>query len=52
MIIDFMAQKLIINFDQYTKIVEKLAIEINNNYKPTVLVGIIERSSSYIGYSF
>ena len=41
MIIDFMAQKLIINFDQYTKIVEKLAIEIHNNYKPTVLVGIM-----------
>ena len=41
MIIDFMAEKLIINFDQYTKIVEKLAIEIHNNYKPTVLVGIM-----------
>ena len=37
----FMAEKLIITFDQYTKIVEKLAIEIHNNYKPTVLVGIM-----------
>ena len=37
----FMADKLIITFDQYTKIVEKLAIEIHNNYKPTVLVGIM-----------
>ena len=36
-----MAEKLIINFDEYTKIVEKLAIEIHNNYKPTVLVGIM-----------
>ena len=36
-----MAEKLIITFDQYTKIVEKLAIEIHNNYKPTVLVGIM-----------
>ncbi len=36
-----MADKLIINFDEYTKIVEKLAIEIHNNYKPTVLVGIM-----------
>jgi len=36
-----MADKLIITFDEYTKIVEKLAIEINNNYKPTVLVGIM-----------
>ena len=41
MIINFMAEKLIINFDEYTKIVEKLAIEIHNNYKPTVLVGIM-----------
>ena len=36
-----MADKLIITFDQYTKIVEKLAIEIYSSYKPTVLVGIM-----------
>ena len=36
-----MSEKLIINFEEYTKIVEKLAIEIHNNYKPTVLVGIM-----------
>ena len=36
-----MADKLIITFEQYTKIVEKLAIEIHNSYKPTVLVGIM-----------
>ena len=36
-----MAEKLIINFDEYTKIVEKLAIQIHSNYKPTVLVGIM-----------
>ena len=41
MIKNFMADKLIITFKQYTKIVEKLAIEIHNNYKPTVLVGIM-----------
>jgi len=41
MIINFMAEKLIITFNDYTKIVEKLAIEINNNYKPSVLVGIM-----------
>ena len=41
MIKNFMAEKLIITFDQYTKIVEKLAIQIHNNYKPTVLVGIM-----------
>ena len=52
MIKNFMADKLIITFDQYTKIVEKLAIEIYNNYKPTVLVGIMRGSSSHIRYSF
>jgi hypoxanthine phosphoribosyltransferase len=36
-----MADKLIITFDEYKKIVEKLAIVIHNNYKPTVLVGIM-----------
>ena len=36
-----MSEKLIIRFEEYTKIVEKLAIEIHNNYKPTVLVGIM-----------
>ena len=36
-----MTDKLIITFDEYTKIVEKLAIEIHNSYKPTVLVGIM-----------
>ena len=36
-----MADKLIITFDEYTKIVEKLAIEIHKTYKPTVLVGIM-----------
>ena len=41
MIIKFMAEKLIINFEQYTKIVEKLAVQIHQNYKPTVLVGIM-----------
>ena len=36
-----MADKLIITFDQYTKIVEKLAVQIHKNYQPTVLVGIM-----------
>ena len=36
-----MADKLIISFEQYIKIVEKLAVEIHKNYKPTVLVGIM-----------
>ena len=37
MIINFMAEKLIISFDEYTQIVEKLAIQIHEKYKPTVL---------------
>ena len=41
MIVKFMADKLIITFDEYNKIVEKLAIEIHKEYKPTVLVGIM-----------
>ncbi len=36
-----MAEKLIISFDEYSKIVEKLAIEIYRDYQPTVLVGIM-----------
>ncbi len=36
-----MPDKLIINFEEYTKIVEKLAIQIHENYNPTVLVGIM-----------
>ena len=49
-----MTDKLVINFNEYTKTVEKLAIQIHNKCKPTVLVGIgyYERSSSYIGHSF
>ena len=36
-----MADKLIITFDEYVKIVEKLAIQIHKDYKPTVLFGIM-----------
>ncbi len=48
MIKNFMANKLIINFEEYTKIVEKLAIQIHNNYKPTVLVGIMRGAAPII----
>ena len=43
-----MAEKLIISFEEYTKIVEKLAIEIHNNYRPTVLVGIMRGAAPII----
>jgi|TARA_B100002052_G_scaffold144640_1_gene132216 hypoxanthine phosphoribosyltransferase len=48
MIKNSMADKLIINFEEYTKIVEKLAIQIHNNYKPTVLVGIMRGAAPII----
>ena len=48
MIIDFMAEKLIIEFDEYNRIVEKLAIEIHKSYKPTVLVGIMRGAAPII----
>ena len=43
-----MADKLIVSFQEYTKIVEKLAVEIHNNYKPTVLVGIMRGAAPII----
>ena len=43
-----MADKLIISFGEYTKIVEKLAIEIHQKYKPTVLVGIMRGAAPLI----
>ncbi len=48
MINKFMADKLIISFKEYTQIVEKLAIEIHKNYKPTVLVGIMRGAAPII----
>ena len=41
MINRYMAEKLIISFEEYNKIVEKLAITIHQTYEPTVLVGIM-----------
>jgi hypoxanthine phosphoribosyltransferase len=48
MIKNSMADKLIISFDEYTKIVEKLAIQIHKNYQPTVLVGIMRGAAPII----
>ena len=48
MIINFMAEKLIISFDEYIQIVEKLAIQIHEKYKPTVLVGIMRGAAPII----
>jgi len=43
-----MEKKLIINFEEYLDTVEKLSIEINRNFKPTVLVGIMRGAAPII----
>ena len=43
-----MADKLIISFEEYTQIVEKLAIQIHKDYSPTVLVGIMRGAAPII----
>ena len=48
MIPDFMSEKLIISFEEYLDTVEKLALEINNNFKPSVLVGIMRGAAPII----
>ena len=48
MINRFMAEKLIISFEEYNKIVEQLAITIHQNYKPTVLIGIMRGAAPII----
>jgi hypoxanthine phosphoribosyltransferase len=48
MINKFMADKLIISFEEYNKTVESLAIEIYKNYKPTVLIGIMRGAAPII----
>ena len=48
MIINFMADKLIVSFEEYIKIVEKLAIQIHKEYNPTVLGGIMRGASQIL----
>ena len=43
-----MEKKLIINFDEYLETVEKLAIEVNKEFKPTVLIGIMRGAAPII----
>jgi len=43
-----MEKKLIISFNEYLDTVEKLAIEINKDFKPTVLVGIMRGGAPII----
>ena len=44
-----MLEKLIVSWDEYNSIVEKLAISIHeSNYKPTLLVGIMRGGAPMI----
>ena len=43
-----MADKLIITYEEYKKVVEKLALEIEKKYKPTVLVGTMRGAAPII----
>ena len=43
-----MEKKLIISFDEYLDTVEKLSIEINKKYEPTVIVGIMRGAAPII----
>ncbi len=43
-----MDNKMIVEWEEYKKIVEKLAIQIHNNYRPTVLVGIMRGAAPII----
>ena len=43
-----MEKKLIISFNEYLDTVEKLAIDVNKSFKPTVLVGIMRGGAQII----
>ena len=43
-----MGKKLIVNFNEYLDTVEKLAIDVNKSFKPTVLVGIMRGGAQII----
>ena len=43
-----MSDKMIVGWDEYKSIVEKLAIQIHNGYNPTVLIGIMRGAAPII----
>ena len=43
-----MGKKLIISFNEYLDTVEKLAIDVNKSFNPTVLVGIMRGGAQII----
>ena len=43
-----MSNKMIVGWEEYKKIVEKLAIEVHKSYSPTVLIGIMRGAAPII----
>ena len=43
-----MSKKMIVEWEEYKKIVEKLAIEVHKSYRPTVLIGIMRGAAPII----
>ena len=43
-----MAKKMIVEWEEYKRIVEKLAIEVHKSYRPTVLIGIMRGAAPII----
>ena len=43
-----MSDKMIVGWEEYKKIVEKLAVQIHNKYNPTVLIGIMRGAAPII----
>ena len=43
-----MSKKMIVGWEEYKEIVEKLAIEVHKSYRPTVLIGIMRGAAPII----
>ena len=43
-----MPKKMIVGWEEYKKIIEKLAVEVHKNYEPTVLIGIMRGAAPII----
>ncbi len=43
-----MSKKMIVGWEEYKKIIEKLAVEVHKKYEPTVLIGIMRGAAPII----
>ena len=43
-----MSKKMIVGWEEYKRIIEKLAVEVHKNYEPTVLIGIMRGAAPII----